>query len=287
MAKRTKAPREGTWIHSKRFKNQLKRMRDDIALAETKGAALQVAKQLRKADIQVGWKPGAIPDLPPGLDLGKAAQHRKWYVHAVADWLADRSRRDQKKDKRRFDIAATVVTAMGMIPYLETWGDAVEARQRWIRRRFSRLPRSAFMAGYIDVSLNRDPNHVWTWSLHEHLIVSVRAKSAKAAKTIVRNAFAPKPHECKGIDRPLLVRQSDYPVGYLAYATRTTHPFTVKTREAWIKDGDVRLSYRKLRGSQRHELVRNLALTNPSHRVLLGGLRQDGKALRSSRRGSK
>ena len=285
MTKNNSKPRENAWVHSKRYKNQLKRMRDDVAHAQTREAALSVAKDLKKAGIKVRWNAQAAPDLPSQLNLAHWAKHRAWFVHAVADWLTARTRRDQKKDKLRFDIAVTLVTLMGMVPFGSDWGKVVKARQRWMRSRFSRLPRTAVMAGYIDVSLNRDPNHVWTWSLHEHVIVSLRAKSLSAAKTKVRGAFSPKKHEGLGIVRPLLVRRSDYPVGYLAYATRAVHPFAVKTREEWIKQGKLKCSYRKLRGSQRHELVRNMSLIRPQDRILLGGLKQEGKSLKRSRRG--
>lgn len=287
MANKVSTRRGEAAAHSKKYAKQLEFMRKDIARALKPGAALQVAKDLRKAGVHVGWKNADAPDLPDSLDLVRWAKHRQWWVYAVASWLTEQSKRDQRKGRKRFDFAATIVTSKGVVSFGDGWGSVVEKRKRWMRDRFSRLPKSAAMAGYIDVSLNRDLNHAWTWSLHEHVIVSLTAKSEKAAKAKVRAAFAPRKYQRRDIKRAVRVCPSDYPVGYLAYATRTVHPFTVKTREAVIPGGKRGPSKHYLRGKQRHELVRNMSLIRPQDRIILGGLTQEGRTLKRTRRGKK
>jgi hypothetical protein len=171
-----------------------------------------------------------------------------------------------------------------MIPIGDDWGSVIESRKRWIRRRFAKLERGAVLVGFIDVSANRDMSEKWSWSIHEHFVVSLTAPTMARAISQVRAAFRPLPHESRGVERPIMVAEASHPLGYLAYASRTLLPFNVLTREDYVRQGEPGKSHHKLRGAQRHELLRNLESVRPADRVLLGGIRRDGKRLRPSRR---
>ena len=222
-----------------------------------------------------------IADTDP-LNPWAVAKRREWFVRTSARKIRKIAEADAKKGRKRFEVSLTVAHPGGLIELDRLSPADFKSRRRFHERRLPRISGKPYLAGYIDVTLNQDPHGVLRWQLHEHLIVSLRAKSISNAKKCVQSAYAIR--DKAPILRPVMVGDATTPQGFLEYASKAAHVINLWRRIGFLGSND-NLIQRDQPVKRKHQRIWLAVLERlkPHDRMIFGGLRREGDKLRKTK----
>jgi hypothetical protein len=135
-----------------------------------------------------------------------------------------------------------------------------------------RLQRSSFLhnrmvIGGVDISLNLEDNAIQHWQLHLYLLVE--GKDTEMLETAVQAAFPQEPTAAK----PYFFEKVSNPSAVITYAYKAIF----KRRSSYIKNGAANVRDLPLKARDLRELLRFLGRYPVGVRLLLHGVRRNGK----------
>lgn len=170
----------------------------------------------------------------------------------------------------------SIITQGLLIPYGQLSGFDLPAAVKRIRKRLERSKlHDRIVLGGLDLSLNLENNVTVGWQFHLYLIV--QGKDDLELEQAIKDAFPPEPTALKPYD---FASVSD-PLEAITY----TYKSVVKRRSGYKNSqGEHKTVPLPLKGPDLRELLPFLAKYKAGARLILFGVRRDGKRLRRTHR---
>jgi hypothetical protein len=171
---------------------------------------------------------------------------------------------------------ASVVTAGLLVPYDQLAAINLDQLMKRIHKRLDRSTlRYRMIIGGIDISLNLEDNEIIGWQLHLYLLIE--GENDQALREAIKAAFPPEPTA----PEPYQFKT----VGDFAKAVTYAYKSTFYRRSRYRKNGKPQTRSQSLKPPDLRILLPFLHRFSIGTRLILRGVRRDGKNLISTKRG--
>lgn len=172
----------------------------------------------------------------------------------------------------------SVIPEGWLVPYKQLSGFDLDAEIKRIRKR---LERSALhgrvVLGGVDVSLNALNNQIVGWQFHLYLIVE--GANDKVLRNAIKAVFAPEPTA----QEPYHFEQIDK-TGFFDVSTYAYKAFFERRSEFTKSNGKQGVKHQRLKGPDLRRLLPFLARYEVGSRLILSGVRRNGRYLAFTRK---
>jgi len=166
----------------------------------------------------------------------------------------------------------SIIPAGMLVPYGGLQGLDLTLLVKKIRKRLQRAPelRDRIVVGGLDVSLNLFNNVVSGWQFHLYLLVE--GTDNAVLRSAIKSAFSPEPTALEPYD----FSEVKEPIEAISYAYKAV----IMRRSAWQdKNGGHHAKDLPLKGNDLRELLAFLATHKVGARLILSGIRRNGRRL--------